>query len=252
MQYLEAGAPLGLRQRRNLLGVFLRCPFMAGAWVGRWRLEAVRPRRPWSACLVHRRRQARVLRDLPAHPGGYVLFLPGGTLGETAARVALLMGAFWYELDRFCPQADDRVCRHGPDFVLGSRFVWGPASDKLREVLAVAVLAVLVAAISGAVCPVGFGGLSACSFCVPRRRCSLRWLAATVFVAVGVFDAITWNGGLFHSYIVNIRVNLALGDLRAGESSGMAIPLLASDRQYGADSPVRLGFARPPTLWVPS
>ena len=70
----RAGASLGLRQRCNLLGVLLRCPFVAGAWVGRWRLEAVRHRRPWSACLVHRRRQARVLRDLPAHPGGHVLF----------------------------------------------------------------------------------------------------------------------------------------------------------------------------------
>ena len=45
--------------------------------------------------------------------------------GETAARVALLMGAFWYELGRFCPQADDRVCRHGPADVCCLLFVCG-------------------------------------------------------------------------------------------------------------------------------
>ena len=33
-----------------------------------------------------------------------------------------------------------------------------------------------------------------------------------------MFDAVTWNGRLFHSYITNLQVNLALGDLRAGES----------------------------------
>ena len=36
--------------------------------------------------------------------------------------------------------------------------------------------------------------------------------------AVGVFDAVTWNGGLFHSYVVNIAYNLVAGGLRAGES----------------------------------
>ena len=50
------------------------------------------------------------------------------------------------------------------------------------------------------------------------KKTQLVLAAATVFVAVGIFDAITWDGGLFHSYVVNIRVNLALGDLRTGES----------------------------------
>ena len=30
--------------------------------------------------------------------------------------------------------------------------------------------------------------------------------------------AVTWNGGLFHSYVVNIAYNLVAGGLRAGES----------------------------------
>ena len=36
--------------------------------------------------------------------------------------------------------------------------------------------------------------------------------AGAFLLAVGVFDAITWDGGLFHSYITNIRFNLVLGE----------------------------------------
>ena len=42
--------------------------------------------------------------------------------------------------------------------------------------------------------------------------------AATVSIAVGVFDAITWDSGLFHSYLAYIHLNLALGDLLTGAS----------------------------------
>ena len=46
-------------------------------------------------------------------------------------------------------------------------------------------------------------------------------LAATAAVAccaVGVFDALAWDGGLFHSYVTNVRFNLVLGEMRTGES----------------------------------
>ncbi len=136
--------------------------------------------------------------------------------GETAARVALLMGAFWYELVGFA---------HKPmtEFVATALLVSllalcvRPVPDKLRVVLTVAVLAVLVAAIRVQYAPLAllvFGLF----FLRTEKKMLLALAAATVFVAVGVFDAITWDGGLFHSYVVNIRVNLALGDLRAGES----------------------------------
>ena len=136
--------------------------------------------------------------------------------GETAARVALLMGAFWYELVGFA---------HKPmtEFVATALLVSllalcvRPASDKLREVLAVAVLAVLVAAIRVQYAPLALlvVGLF---FLRTEKKMQLALAAVAVFIAVGVFDAITWDGSLFHSYIVNIRVNLALGDVRAGES----------------------------------
>ena len=38
---------------------------------------------------------------------------------------------------------------------------------------------------------------------------------AALVAAVSVFDAVTWNGGLFHSYVVNIAYNLVAGGLRA-------------------------------------
>ena len=136
--------------------------------------------------------------------------------GETAARVALIMGAFWYELVGFA---------HKPmtEFVATALLVSllalcvRPVPDKLRVVLTVALLAVLAAAIRVQYAPLAllvFGLF----FLRTGKKMQLALAAATVFVAVGVFDAITWDGGLFHSYIVNIRVNLALGDLRAGES----------------------------------
>ena len=136
--------------------------------------------------------------------------------GETAARVALIVGAFWYELVGFA---------HKPmtEFVATALLVSllalcvRPAPDRLRVVLAVAVLVVLVAAIRVQYAPLALLVLGL-FFLRTGKKMQLVLAAATVFVAVGVFDAITWDGGLFHSYIVNIRVNLALGDLRAGES----------------------------------
>ena len=136
--------------------------------------------------------------------------------GETAARVALIMGAFWYELVGFA---------HKPmtEFVATALLVSllalcvRPVPDKLRVVLTVALLAVLTAAIRVQYAPLALVVLSL-FFLRTGKKMQLALAVVAVFVAVGVFDAITWDGGLFHSYIVNIRVNLALGDLRAGES----------------------------------
>ena len=131
--------------------------------------------------------------------------------GETAARVALLMGAFWYELVGFA---------HKPmtEFVATAllvsllAFCVRPASDKLRVVLTAAVLAVLVAAIRVQYAPLALLVLGL-FFLRTEKKMQLALAAATVFVGVGVFDAITWDSGLFHSYLVYIRLNLTLGDL---------------------------------------
>ena len=136
--------------------------------------------------------------------------------GETSARVALLMGAFWYELVGFA---------HKPmtEFVAAALLVSllalcvRPAPNKVREVLAVALLAVMVSAIRVQYAPLALLVLGLFFLRTVKKK-QLALAAATVFVSLGVFDAIAWDGGLFHSYIVNIRLNLAMGDLRSGES----------------------------------
>ena len=136
--------------------------------------------------------------------------------GETAARVALLMGAFWYELVGFAHKPMTEFVATALLMSLLALCV-RPASDKLRVVLTAALLAVLVAAIRVQYAPLALLVLGL-FFLRTGKRMQLALASAMVFVAVGVFDAITWDGGLFHSYVVNICVNLALGDLRAGES----------------------------------
>ena len=136
--------------------------------------------------------------------------------GETAARVALLMGAFWYELVGFAHKPMTEFVATALLMLLLALCV-RPAPDRLRVVLTAAVLAVLVTAIRVQYAPLALLVLGL-FFLRTGKKMQLVLAAATVFVAVGVFDAITWDGGLFHSYIVNIRVNLAFGDLHAGES----------------------------------
>ena len=131
--------------------------------------------------------------------------------GETAARVALLMGAFWYELVSFA---------HKPmtEFVATALLVSllalcvRPVPDRLRVVLTAAVLAVLVAAIRVQYAPLALLILGL-FFLRTGKKMELVLIAASVLVAIGVFDAITWDSGLFHSYLAYIRLNLTLDDL---------------------------------------
>ncbi len=136
--------------------------------------------------------------------------------GESTARVALLMGAFWYELVGFAHKPMTEFVATA--LLMSLLALCGRATpDKLRVVLPVALLAVLAAAVRVQYAPLAllvFGLF----FLRTEKKRPLVLAAAAVFVGVGIFDAIMWDGGLFHSYVVNIRVNLALGDLRAGES----------------------------------
>ena len=78
----RAGAPSSFRQRRNLLGVLLRCEFVAGARVGRWCLEAVRHRRPRSAFLGTSAASSSCFARFPCSFRRACTFLPGGTLAK--------------------------------------------------------------------------------------------------------------------------------------------------------------------------
>ena len=43
-----------------------------------------------------------------------------------------------------------------------------------------------------------------------REKVRIVLVSVVLLLAVGVFDAITWNAGLFHSYFTNIYFNLEL------------------------------------------
>ena len=113
--------------------------------------------------------------------------------GETAARVALLMGAFWYELVGF---AHKPMTEFVATALLLSLLALCVRPDKMRVVLTVAVLAVLVAAIRVQYAPLALLILGL-FFLRTEKKMQLALAAVTVFVAVGVFDAITWTVGCF-------------------------------------------------------
>ncbi len=138
---------------------------------------------------------------------------------ETAARVALLAGAFWYELVVF---AHKPMTEFVATALLMAAFALclreqGEKSSGNRAVLA-GVLAVLTAAVRFQYAPLALVALGA-TFVTTGKKARVALFAAAAFLAVGVFDAVTWNGGLFHSYIINLRFNLAVGQAFAGSPS---------------------------------
>ena len=92
-----------------------------------------------------------------------------------------------------------------------------PPTDRPVAVWSVAALAVLVTAIRMHYAPAA-AILLGLFFLRSGRKLPLVLAVAALVAAVGVFDAVTWNGGLFHSYGVNIAYNLVAGGSRAGES----------------------------------
>ena len=129
---------------------------------------------------------------------------------ETAARAALLAGAFWYELV---------VCAHKPmtEFVATALLLAllalclpfphvraGAGSQWL-----VAFLAVLTASVRMQYAPLALALLSLWFLRTGKSGKVQLVLAATVLVlAVGLFDAVTWDAGLFHSFRTNFDFNL--------------------------------------------
>ena len=135
---------------------------------------------------------------------------------ETAARLALLAGAFWYELAGFAHKPLTEFVATAP--LLGLLALCAsPSPDRPRVVWQAAGLAVLVAAIRLQYAPVAVV-LLAVVFLRTRLKLLLALSAAAACCAVGIFDALAWDGGLFHSYVTNVRFNLILGEMRTAES----------------------------------
>ena len=145
-------------------------------------------------------------------------FFARGHFGETSARVALLAGAFWYELVGFAHKPMTEFLAAALLMVLLVLCVRS-SMDRRRMVWLVALVAVLIAAVRLQYAPLALLLLGV-FFLRTEKKVHLAVAAGIFFLAVGVFDAITWDGGLFHSYITNIRFNLLVDEGRAGESPG--------------------------------
>ena len=148
-------------------------------------------------------------------PAGMYLF-GRRHFGEAAGRTALLAGAFWYELTGFAHKPMTEFVATAPLMALLALSV-RPSVDNARTVWTAAFLACLTAAIRLQYAPLALV-LLGIVFLRTWKRIQLTLAAAGVAFSLGLFDAIVWDGGLFHSYVTNLRFNLILGPMRAGES----------------------------------
>ena len=148
-------------------------------------------------------------------PAGMYLFARRH-FGETAGRAALLAGAFWYELAGFAHKPMTEFVATAPLVALLALSV-RPSVDNARTVWTAAFLGVLTAAIRFQYAPIALV-LLGIVFLRTGKRIQLTLAAGGFAFSFGLFDAISWNGGLFHSYVINLRYNLMAGPMRAGES----------------------------------
>ena len=143
-------------------------------------------------------------------------------LGETAARIALVAGALWYELAAFAHKPLTEFVATAPLVGLLALCV-RPQTGQARVAWQAALLAVLAAAIRMQYAPVALV-LLAIVFVRTRRKPLLALVSAALACAVDIFDAVTWGGDLFHSYVTNLQFNLIVGGQLSGE--GPAYQLL--------------------------
>ena len=162
-----------------------------------------------------------------AIPAG-MYFFARRHFGETAARIALLAGAFWYELVGFAHKPMTEFVATGllaVLLVLCAR----PAPVRPGIVWWAAFLSVLAAAVRMQYAPLAIallfllflraGGTPGPGAAWWRGgRAQLAFAALLFVLAVGAFDAATWDAELFRSYLANLRFNLALEEARAGTS----------------------------------
>ena len=145
---------------------------------------------------------------------------------ETAARISLLAGAFWYELAGFAHKPLTSFVSTSLLMALLALCVRptsddspGKAGTPWRTALLVTVLAVLAPAIRMQYAPLALILLGLFALRAGKTATALVALTATgLFLAVGVFDAVTWDAGLFHSYRANIHANIGLSE--AGAAGG--------------------------------
>ena len=136
--------------------------------------------------------------------------------------MALAAGAFWYELAGFAHKPLTEFVATAPLVGLLALCV-RPATDRPRVAWQAAGLGVLAGAIRMQYAPVVLV-LLAVVFLRTRLKLLLACAAAALFCAVGILDAVTWDGGLFHSYFTNLRFNLFDGGRLSGQGPFYQLP----------------------------
>lgn len=164
--------------------------------------------------------------------------------GEATARVALVMGAFWYELVGFAHKPMTEFVATALLMSLLALTV-RPVPDRLRVVVTVAALAVLAAAIRVQYAPPALLALGLI-FLRTKKKPQLALAAAVLLLAVGVQDAVAWGGGLFHSYVTYVRVNVAVDELIVSTSPAWEYPYWLAMASAGIVVPCVLAALRNP------
>ena len=150
-----------------------------------------------------------------AVPAG-MYFFTRRHMGESTARVALVAGAFWYELAGFAHKPMTEFVATAVIMTMLAVFAKSP-SGRPGVTWLVVFLGVLTSAIRMQYLPLVLF-LFLVFVLLAKRKIHFVLAAVLSVVGIGVFDALTWQGGLFHSYILNLQVNLALDAFRSGES----------------------------------
>ena len=143
-------------------------------------------------------------------------FLGRHLFGETTGRVALVLGAFWYELVGFAHKPMTEFLATGILLVMVAIALRPPSPRRTATVGALAGLVVAVRfqyVFAAAILPLrdlvrGSG----------RARFATLASGVAVVLLAGFFDYLTW-GQFFHSYLVNFRFNMSLDSARLNEPS---------------------------------
>ena len=151
-----------------------------------------------------------------AIPAG-MYFFARRHFGEATGRASLVAGAFWYELVGFAHKPLTEFVATAPLMALLALTVRPAGVARAQAVWPAAALAVLAGAVRLQYAPIA-ALLLGIVLVRTAKRTRLALIAAGLALAVGIFDAVAWDGCLFHSYVTNVRYNLILGPMRAGES----------------------------------
>ncbi|MGI9307479.1 MAG: hypothetical protein ACR2P5_09320 [Gammaproteobacteria bacterium] len=148
--------------------------------------------------------------------------------GEKTARCALVLGAFWYELAAFAHKPFTELSATALLIcLLAAVAPFARDSSRRRWFLAGLLGALAVAVRLQYAPPVGLILLAAFFRAEKTARLPLCFGFAFGVFAIGVLEALTWglDAAIFHSYYVNLRMNLIVGAARAGESSILHMPV---------------------------